>query len=133
MGDDLHKISVLSHDEPVFLDQEQLNMLYAQLGAANADGVVCRALEELANRLSLIERSYYQNNRPALLKAARGMIGIADQMGMKGLSDAAAQVVGCCGKTDEPALAATLARLVRLGDRYLTAIWDVQDMNGVTS
>lgn len=127
---DLDKICVLTHDESVELSSDQLGALYAQLGEESADAVVCRALEELANRLSLIERSFYQSDFPGLSKAARGLVGIAEQVGMQRLADVAKDVHALAEHSDGPALAAALARLVRLGDRSLTAIWEVQDMNG---
>lgn len=130
MGEDMAQISVLAHDDAVQLDADQLGALYAQLGEASADTVVSRALEELANRLSLIERSYYQNNRGAVAKAAKGLVGIADQIGMTSLSRSAEAVTQLAQGRDEPALAAALARLVRNGDRSLTAIWEIQDLNG---
>lgn len=123
-------ITVLAHDEAVQLDADQLGLLYGQLGEDQADTVICRALEELANRLSTIERAYYQDDRPALAKAARGLIGVADQVGMPGLATIASSVGGLAHGQDDPALAAALARLVRLGDRSLAAIWEVQDLGG---
>lgn len=126
----LEQITVLAHDEAIKLDSDQLGSLYAQMGETRAETVVCRALEELANRLSLIERSYYRNDAAALAKASKGLIGIADQIGMESLSKVAADVVTLANGTDGPALAAALARLVRLGDRSLTAIWEIQDLNG---
>ncbi len=121
---------MLTHDEAVQLDADQLGLLYGQLGEDKADTIVCRALEELANRLSTIERAYYQGDRPALGKAARGLIGVADQVGMLGMAAIASNVGALAQGQDDPALAAALARLVRLGDRSLAAIWEVQDMGG---
>lgn len=121
---------MLAHDEPVRLDSDRLGDLYSEMGESGAETVVCRALEELANRLSLVERAFYQEDRTKLTKAARGMIAIADQVGMVGLAQVARDVATCAEGRDDPALAATLARLVRQGDRSLAAIWDVQDLNG---
>lgn len=124
------QISILEHDETIHLDDNHLGALYAQLGESNADSVVSRALEELANRLSLIERSYYRQDLDALAKAAKGLVGIADQIGMPGLAISASNVTSLAKGTDTPALAAALARLVRIGDRSLAAIWEIQDLNG---
>ncbi|MEO0357207.1 MAG: hypothetical protein AAF386_02715 [Pseudomonadota bacterium] len=126
----MENIAVITFDEGVQLDSDQLGALYSHLGSEEADVVVCRALEELANRLSLIERSYYQSDFTGLAKATRGLVGIADQVGMKKLANVAQDVVVLAQDSDSPALAAALARLVRLGDRSLTAIWEVQDLNG---
>ena len=38
--------------EQVYVDQERLGLLYTQLGEVGAEDVVCRAMEELALRLS---------------------------------------------------------------------------------
>ncbi len=123
-------ITVLAHDEAVQLDQDQLGLLYGQLGEQQADTVICKALEELANRLSSIERAFYQDDRAALAKAARGLVGVADQIGLQDFATIATDVSKLALRKDDPALAAALARLVRLGDRSLAAIWEVQDMGG---
>lgn len=122
-------ICQLEQNEPANLDHDRLGALYAQLGALGADDVVRRAMEELALRLSHAERLYRQNDLPELRKGARSLVAIAEQIGMQKLAGVAGDVICSIDQCDEVALASTLARLLRVGERSLTAIWDLQDMS----
>lgn len=121
-------VSTLIQKETVRLDQDRLNELYLQLGASGAEDVVCRAIEELAVRLSHCERLWRQKNHDDLRKSARSLIAISDQIGMCALARVAGDVTRAVDADDMPALAATLFRLIRVGERSLTAVWDLQDL-----
>jgi len=111
--------------EKVSVDQERLGPLYAQLGEAGAENVVCHALEELALRMTHCDKLYREEAWRDLRKNARSLIAIADQIGMAKLSSVADDVTNCIDREDAIALAATLSRLLRIGERSLTAIWDI--------
>ena len=114
--------------EKVSVDQERLGTLYAQLGEEGAEDVVCRALEELAMRMTHCDRLYREESWRDLRKNTRSLIAIADQIGMAKLSKVADDVTLCIDKDDMTALAATLSRLLRIGERSLAAIWDTDSM-----
>ncbi|MDW4498309.1 hypothetical protein R5H30_09990 [Sulfitobacter sp. D35] len=114
--------------EAVNVDQDRLGALYAQLGEDGAEDVVCRAMEELALRLSHCMRLHAACDWDELRKCARSMIAIANQIGMHALSRVAGDVIECLDARDGIAAAATLARLLRVGEQSLTAIWDLQDL-----
>ncbi|WP_147126299.1 hypothetical protein [Shimia ponticola] len=111
------------------MNPDIVQQLHGQLGESGAQGVICRAMEEIANRLSLIERCYYQRDMEALWRASKGLIGIADQVGLETVARVAGDVAGSAKVGDDTALAATLARLIRLGDRSLTVVWDVPELS----
>jgi len=117
----------LKQTETVRLDSDQLEQLYLQLGEAGAEDVVCRALEELASRLSLTERCYREGRPQDMRKSARSLIAIAEQIGMAALARVARDVTVCIDQHDRVALAATLSRLVRIGEHSLQEIWELQD------
>ncbi len=125
----MENVLVLAHDEIVRMDNEAVDALRAQLGEAGAEGVINRAMEEMANRLSLIERCYYQGDMDALWKASKGLIGIVDQIGLGGVGNASRAVAECARGSDSVALAAVMNRLIRLGDRSLTAVWDMPEVS----
>lgn len=114
--------------EKVRVDQDRLGALYAQLGEAAAEDVVCRAMEELALRLSHCSRLHTAGDLPELRKCTRSLIAISDQIGMLVLARVANDVIETIDDKNAPALAATLARLLRIGEQSLTAIWDLQDI-----
>jgi len=128
-GDVVEPITILAHDEGVRLDTDKLEVLYQDLGGAEADRVVCRAIEELAQRLSQVEHSFYNGDRSQVMKGVRSVPAIAEQIGMASLARVGRDVLACHERRDEPAFAATLARLIRLGDRSLSAVWELQDMS----
>jgi len=117
----------LEQRETVRLDQGRLEQLYIQLGEAGAEDVVCRALEELAVRLSHTERCFRAEEIPDMRKSARSLIAIAEQVGMVKLARVARDVTQCIDLGDEVALAATLSRLLRIGEISLHEIWDMRD------
>ncbi|QBF29907.1 hypothetical protein CFI11_01565 [Thalassococcus sp. S3] len=122
-------ITTLMQSEAVRLDPDRLGALYRQLGEANAEDVVCRAVEELAVRMTHCERLWRQEEWSQLRKSARSLIAIAEQVGMPLLSRVAKDVTQSIDGGDRVATAATLARLMRVGERSVTAVWDLQDLS----
>jgi hypothetical protein len=125
-GDEMQVLQ-MRPTEQVCVDQERLGTLYKQLGAT--EDVVCRAMEELALRISHCDRLYRTSDWLELRKNSRSLIAIAEQVGLQKLAAVAHDVMQSVDQNDEVAIAATLTRLVRVGERSLTAIWDTQDMS----
>ncbi|WP_282095161.1 hypothetical protein [Epibacterium ulvae] len=121
-------ILTVVHKENVRLDPGKLSDLYNELGETGAEDVVCRAIEELAVRLTHCERLWRQNDITNLRKSARSLIAISDQVGMSAMSSIAGDVTQAIDSEDYAAVAATLFRLIRVGERSLTAIWDQHDL-----
>lgn len=119
----------LHPDESVRLNPSRLTELFVQLGNRGAEDVVCRAMEELAVRLADIEASYWKGEFAKVSKGSRGLIAIAEQIGLNGLAQVARHVSATSSRDDATAISATVARLVRIGDKSLTAVWDAQDMS----
>ncbi len=120
---------MLEQKEVVRLNAGRLEELYSQLGEAGAEDVVCRALEELAVRLSHTERCHREGRLTDMRKSARSLVAIADQIGMQALSRVAADVTIAADNDDLVAIAATLSRLLRIGDSSLSEVWEMQDLS----
>jgi len=110
----------------VRLDPERLEALFEQLGDTGAEDIVCRALEALAARLGHADRSFREHRIKDMRKDTRSLIAIADQIGMSLLARVAGDVIASIDAGDHIALGATFARLLRIGERSLCEIWDVQ-------
>lgn len=121
-------ITQLNPREPIAVDRDRLGALYVELGETSAEDIVCRAMEELALRMSHCTRLYRIGDMANLRKSARSLIAIAEQIGMGGLAIAAEAVTDCVDRNDRVALAATLTRLMRTGEGSLTAVWELQDV-----
>jgi len=94
------------------------------MGDVNAEDVVCRAMEELAVRLSQAEKKFRSGEIEEMARLVRSLVAIAEQVGMDKLARVAADVCTCAQRGDQTGMAATLSRLVRISERSLNAIWD---------
>ncbi len=111
------------------MDPAQIETLYTDLGQNAAEDVVCRAMEELAQRMCQLQQQALSGAREDLHKGLRALAAIADQIGMCSLSKVAHDVMTCIELGDVVAEAATLARLARIGERSLTALWDLNEFS----
>ncbi len=125
----MENIFTLEHKETVRLDPDRVNGLYRQLGEKNALDVLCRTVKELAVRLSNCERFWRQRDWTGLRKCSRSLVAIADQVGMTAVAGVADDVARNVDAGDAVATGATLSRLIRVGEKSLTVIWDQQDLS----
>ncbi|WP_397544007.1 hypothetical protein [Roseovarius salis] len=120
-------MTLLRQDETAGFDPGRIDDLFTQLGPAAAEELVCRTLEELAARLTHAERCHRRGRLDEMRKTARGLCGVSDQLGLVLLARVARDVIACAELGDRVALAATLARLLRVGERSLTEVWAFRD------
>ncbi|SMX46792.1 hypothetical protein MAA8898_03526 [Maliponia aquimaris] len=111
------------------MDPAQIETLRSDLGRPAAEDVVCRAMEELAQRLCHLQQQAQSGPREDLHKGLRALAAIADQIGLCSMSRVAHDVMTCIELGDVVAEAATMARLARIGERSLTALWDVNEFS----
>ncbi|MGI1662006.1 hypothetical protein ACRDNQ_07185 [Palleronia sp. KMU-117] len=123
------KVTRLYHVEVVRFDNSRLQALVADLGDAGADRVISRAMEEIAVRLSRIEAAYDAGALDRVGKGARSLVAIADQTGLASVRDAAGAVASLSTSHDSTALAACVARLIRVGETSLVTVWDAHGIS----
>ncbi len=124
----LERLALITCEEKVQFDPDRVSALTEKLGPVEAEEMICRAMEELAVRLSYTERQYRLGRGVEMRKSARSLAGTARQVGLEALARVATDVVTCANSDDPVALAAVLARLVRIGETSLNAIWDLHDL-----
>ena len=122
-------VTALQPVEPVRLDRDQLEVLYRQLGPVGADKVVNHALEELAALLSQLPVDYRAGRLGQVASGARALAAVAQQVGMTTLARVARDAAGLSVGHNGAALGAVVARLERIGDRSLVAVWDLADLS----
>ncbi len=125
----VENVTTLEQKEAVRLDSDRLKGLYHQLGDTSAMDMLCRTIEELAVRLSNCERFWRQRDWDSLRKCARSLVDMSEQVGMTALARVALDVAHSVDAGDIVATGATLGRLIRVGERSLTVIWDQYDLS----
>ncbi len=121
-------IEKLRVDEPVRLDPDRLVVLYAELGQLAAERLIAAAMEDLAVHLVAVQLAAQERRNDLLERGAGEIVRLATQVGMVLLARVARDVQICAARKDRMSQAAVLARLMRIADRSLTAVWDLQDM-----
>lgn len=122
------ELAVLHHEEGVRLNPDCLVALYEALGEDGANQVVARVMRELNARLAELQRHAESDDLAALIRTARMLVKVADQIGMMTFARVAADVIAATEAGNSAARAATLARLQRIGDRSLNAVWKLRNM-----
>lgn len=126
----MSQVVALNHEEGVRLDAARLVALVTDLGDRAAENLVARAMEEMALRLAEMEAQYCEGDTRDICRNARALARLAGEVGMTTLARVAGDVNTCAGRGDMVGFAATWARLLRIADRSLTAIWDIQGTTG---
>ncbi len=116
--------------EKVRLNNAQLTELYNRLGPTAAEIFISTTMEELAVQLAKLGRVYAAGQIEGVRRAARLVRSLADQIGMQIVARVAEDVADLSGRNDDAAFAATVARLGRVGESSLMAVWDIQGLSG---
>ena len=112
------------------LDERRLAEIAARLGAVGADDMISRGMEDLAVQLARIHKAYLRGNASLMEATLTQICDLAFRLGMPGLLRVARDVGALMDRSDDPALAATVARLGRIGESSLMQVWDIRDLSG---
>lgn len=111
------------------LDHGRIVELGFRLGPVATDDLISNAMEELAVAFARIQRAYGGGRMDDLQECALAVEKLANSVGMTTLSKVAEDVAALCGTHDSASLGATTARLVRVGEMSLMAVWDLSDVS----
>lgn len=119
----------LRPEEPARFDPDRLEELCRRIGEVRAEAEVALALHRISEELPALSATL--RDRPGDFAGLLGqIIRDADLIGMASLARVARDVLDCFARRNEVALAATLARLDRVGERSIHAVWDLEDLSG---
>lgn len=117
----------LEHDEPTRFDADRLETLCLTLGDAEAEAAVAEALTRIATMVDDLDW-LIATAHPSLLRLClESLARDADMIGMTTLSHVAEAAADTLERDDPAARAAALARLRRIGERSILAVWDLDD------
>ncbi|MDB6178104.1 hypothetical protein PAF17_11415 [Paracoccus sp. Z330] len=118
------QIMPLAMTEPVKVDSRRVGDIVSELGETAAENVIGIALEQLALALQATEAALDADDLAQTVAHADRLSRLAWQIGLLSLAGVAMDLGTCAERRDLWALAAVRARLKRVGNRSLTAIWD---------
>ncbi|WP_103172544.1 hypothetical protein [Paracoccus sp. SY] len=118
------QIMALAVSEPVRVDSRRVGDIVTELGETAAQNVIGLALEQLAGALTAADRAVGAEDLPEIARQSDLLARLAWQIGLLSLAGVAMDLGGCAERRDPIALPAVHARLMRVGNRSLTAIWD---------
>lgn len=118
----------LQLNEIVGLEFERLERIWKRLGPEDGELVLGAAMEDLATLLHEVMLAWEMSDVTAIRMRAFSIQGLGDRLGMPLVSHVASDVIALTTRHtgDAAALAATVARLQRIGEQSLVAIWDAQ-------
>lgn len=123
MSDDIYDIQP---KELVQLDLDRVVEIFETLSDPLREDDILRAVDTLETQIAALERSYAEAQFAEVGKLARRMIPVAEELGLTGVQHAAIGVENCARRRDGPGLAATIARLSRIGRCSVGALTDPQ-------
>ena len=118
------QVTTLAMWEQVRVDTRRVAGIVNELGETSARNVIELALEQLAAKLTAVDQALSQGDLAQAAADADRVARLAWQIGLLSLAGVAMDLGSCADRGDRVALAAVQARLMRVGNRSLTAIWD---------
>ena len=128
-GEFMGIVAILRHEETVRIDPDRLTELFVNLGEATAEEFICRAVEDLAIKISEIKCASLEKRYDLLKFGSVQVAEIATRVGLTSLARVALDVDYCLKVKADTALSATVARLIRIGEMSLLKIWDERDLS----
>ncbi len=120
-------VVVLRCPDQLHFDPAPLNRLFAEKDSADAEELVCRILEDVAMRLDMLQQELARCDFEKMLKPARRIGLVAEQIGLTEVAISANHVVNCVQNGDGVALQATVARLERSFDVAVSEVWNFRE------
>ena len=120
-------VSLLKYQERARFDPDRLEQLCRAVGEIQAEHEAANALEKINAALKGIDFLGSPEDKRRLTIRLNALIEASDKIGMSTLGRVARDVRNCSRSGNQNALAATLSRLVRVGERSIHAIFDLDD------
>jgi hypothetical protein len=123
------EITRLVPRERIVLDRAPIEEMCRTLGTERTEVLVGSAMEEIAMWMARSEKLCRQGNRDELGRIARLSATVGGKLGMRQLARVGDELADLVARADEVTLAALAARLSRVGEGSLVAVWELQGLS----
>lgn len=120
-------VATLRLVEGISIDPACLAILRQTGTPGQSDRMIGEALEDVALGLTRVARAYREDRFADISTESIAIGDLCKRIGLERLARVAYTVSALAKGSDPVALSANLARLMRLGNDTLRAIWDLQD------
>lgn len=121
------RISILRVEESARFNPDRLEALCREIGEIEAEREVAIGLEQITMALAQLPRLRDAGDVLQMEVVLGDLAHMAGRIGMESLGRVAQDVLRTLARGDVPAFGATFARLERVGERSVRAVWDIED------
>ncbi|WP_193749851.1 hypothetical protein [Shimia sp. SK013] len=122
----MDQVSRLLFSEAALVNEDELTRLYIKMDYRKAEQLIIAAIDALSEALAAAEVAYNSNNDQYLMAACRNIARASRRLGLDQLASVARDVRIALHQDDDVAAQATLARMLRLGEPSMRALWDIK-------
>jgi len=119
----------LRQSERILIDAQRLESLFSQMGDRAAEGFVMDSIEDISDRLAEIELANHNGVLEHVPFKADRVASLCADIGLISLARVAGDLSTAAGHGDMVAYRAVWERLVRIGDRSLTQVWELPGLS----
>ena len=116
-------VTYLCPRERIWLDPSRIGLLYSELGGAEVQALLDRAMMELCDVHATLQAQYDTRDLDGFSRNLRRLRRIAEHLGLTTVARIAGDVLDCLDRGDPTALAATWARLSRSAEQAQIGNW----------
>ena len=117
-------VTYLCPRERIWLDPSRIGLLYAELGGAEVQALLDRAMQEMTNVHDDLRTQFAARDLDGFARNLRRLRRIAEHLGLTTMARIASDVAECLDRGDPTALASTWARLSRSAEQAHLGNWD---------
>ena len=122
-------ITELRPVERIVIDTAVLDDLFHQLGDMGAEAVVMDRVEGISDRLSRVDELLRRGDLAPIGELAQTVCEFCQEIGLTSLARVSRDMGITARRNDPVALRAVWERLVRIGDRSLTQVWELPGLS----
>ncbi|MGR3714266.1 MAG: hypothetical protein ACU0A6_14240 [Shimia sp.] len=119
-------VSQLHFNEAAHVNEDDLTRLYIKMDYRQAERTIIAAIDALSQGLAEAETACSEGTDRDLMAACRKTARAAQQLGMAKIATVARDVRVALHQDDQHAAQATLARLLRMGEPSMRALWQIK-------
>lgn len=116
-------VTYLCPRERIWLDPSRIGLLYTELGGAEVQALLDRAIQELGGVHAELRGQYAARDLDGFSRNLRRLRRIAEHLGLTTVARIAGDVIECLDRGDPTALAATWSRLSRSAEQAQLGNW----------